>query len=371
MEIFKLDKSIENEKLDLKMAMAQLNEAKMHLSQSLKRRKELARQMNDHQYVEEKIEDLSPSSSSDEADKAIKELLEKNGSLQEEVRKLKREQEIQSIRLCEILEQRNKAAEDLEVRNSQSSQLENLVTQLSNANEEIMNLRSENENLRNDLITERQINASLQSDLIAEKQVNERMVKSQKVMDQLNLQNEENFQNGQAGLGYKEEGESSKQGTQKNQRPTCSYCGKLGHTSNKCWSNGKAKFNGKCYNCNQNGHKANECKEKPKFEGKCHKCQKQGHKASQCKSKSFNPAEQLVKAIFGWDYNTWCRCNYCGEYGHTGINCSRHHLRKRDTTVRCYTCTKLGHISKNCMNIKEVEDEKKIKADNIRKQMKQ
>ena len=82
MEIFKLDKSIENEKLDLKMAMAQLNEAKEHLSQSLKRRKELARQMNDHQYVEEKIEDLLPSSNLEEANKAIKELLEKNGSLQ-------------------------------------------------------------------------------------------------------------------------------------------------------------------------------------------------------------------------------------------------------------------------------------------------
>ena len=94
MEIFKLDKSNENEKLDLELAMAQLKEAKEHLSQSLKRRKELARQMNDHQYVEERIEDLSPSSSSDEANKAIKEILEKNGSLQEEVRNLKREQEV-------------------------------------------------------------------------------------------------------------------------------------------------------------------------------------------------------------------------------------------------------------------------------------
>ena len=58
--------------------------------------------MNDHQYIEEKIEDFIPSSSSNEANDAIKKLLEKNGSLQEEVRKLKREQEIQSIRLCEI-----------------------------------------------------------------------------------------------------------------------------------------------------------------------------------------------------------------------------------------------------------------------------
>ena len=103
MEIFRLDKAIENEKLDLEMAIVQLKEAKEHLSQSLKRRKDLANHMTDLKYVEEKIEDFFPSSSSDEENNAIKELLENNGSLQEEVRKLKREQEIQSIRLCEIL----------------------------------------------------------------------------------------------------------------------------------------------------------------------------------------------------------------------------------------------------------------------------
>ncbi|MDF3686317.1 hypothetical protein [Enterobacter hormaechei] len=52
--------------------------------------------MNDNLYIEERIEDLH-SSNSDEANEAIKELLEKNGSLQEEVRKLRREQEIQSV----------------------------------------------------------------------------------------------------------------------------------------------------------------------------------------------------------------------------------------------------------------------------------
>ena len=94
MEIFRLDKATDNEKLELEMAIAQPKEEKDHLSQSLKRRKELANQMNDHQYVEEKTEDFFPSSNSYEANNAIKELLEKNGSLQQEIRKLKREQEI-------------------------------------------------------------------------------------------------------------------------------------------------------------------------------------------------------------------------------------------------------------------------------------
>ena len=91
MEVFKLHKVIDNEKLDLEMAIVQLKKAKKQISYSLKRRKELANEMNDHKYIEERIEDFFPSTSSKEVDDAIKELLEKNGFLQEEVRTLKRE----------------------------------------------------------------------------------------------------------------------------------------------------------------------------------------------------------------------------------------------------------------------------------------
>ncbi|GLJ52461.1 hypothetical protein SUGI_1115780 [Cryptomeria japonica] len=245
------------------MAIAQLKEAREHLSQSLKRRKELAKEINDHEYVETKIEDLFPTSSSnevDEANNAIKELLEKNRLLQKEVRMLRREQEIQSARFCEILEQRNKMQNEIEGRNNEIVQHEDLTEQLSNANEEIRILKEQNESLKNKLDIQ--------------KQANERMMKSQTDLDQSNEQNLHK-QKGKAGLGYNEEGESSEQGSQRNQRPTCNYCGKTGHTSNKCWSNGKTRFKGKCYSCNQHGHKASECKEEPKFEGKCHKCKKQ------------------------------------------------------------------------------------------------
>ena len=91
-------------------------------------------------------------------------------------------------------------------------------------------------------------------------------------MNQQNL----HIQKGKARVGYEEDCESSKQGAKRNQKPTYNHYGKIGHTSNKCWSNGKEKFNEKCYNYNQHGHKANECKEKPKFEEKCHKCKKYG-----------------------------------------------------------------------------------------------
>ncbi|GLJ53705.1 hypothetical protein SUGI_1145850 [Cryptomeria japonica] len=194
------------------MAIAQLKEAREHLSQSLKRRKELAKEINDHEYVETKIEDLFPTSSSnevDEANNAIKELLEKNGLLQKEVRMLRREQEIQSARFCEILEQRNKMQNEIEGRNNEIVQHEDLTEQLSNANEEIRILKEQNESLKNELDIQ--------------KQANERMMKSQTDLDQLNEQNLHK-QKDKAGLGYNEEGESSEQGSQRNKRPTCNYC---------------------------------------------------------------------------------------------------------------------------------------------------
>ena len=66
MEIFRLNKAIDNEKLDLEMAIAQLKKAKDKLSQSLKRRKDLGIQMNDHLYTEERIEDLHSARNADE-----------------------------------------------------------------------------------------------------------------------------------------------------------------------------------------------------------------------------------------------------------------------------------------------------------------
>ena len=94
-----------------------------------------------------------------------------------------------------------------------------------------MNLRYENEILKNDLDTK--------------KITNERMMKSQANMNQLNDKIHQRHK-GTTGLGYIEESESSKQGAQKNQRLTCNHCGKIGHTSNRCWRNGKEKVNGKC-----------------------------------------------------------------------------------------------------------------------------
>ena len=44
-------------------------------------------------------------------------------------------------------------------------------------------------------------------------------------------------------------------------------------------------------------------------------------------------------------------------------------MRKRDTIKRCFICTELGHLAKNYMNIGRNEDERKERADNIKKKM--
>ena len=55
MEVLRLDKAIDNEKLDLELAIGKLKQEKEQLSQSLKRRKYLAIKMNDQLHVEEII----------------------------------------------------------------------------------------------------------------------------------------------------------------------------------------------------------------------------------------------------------------------------------------------------------------------------
>ena len=107
--------------------------------------------MNEHIYIEEIIEVIYSTSNLDEANEAIKELLERNGTLQEEVRKMRREQEIQSIRLCESMDQKNRTREETQGKYNEiqhlSLQQVDFINQLTNSNEEIMNLRSENERL--------------------------------------------------------------------------------------------------------------------------------------------------------------------------------------------------------------------------------
>lgn len=42
-------------------------------------------------------------------------------------------------------------------------------------------------------------------------------------------------------------------------------------------------------------------------------------------------------------------------------------MRKKDTTKRYFICIELGNLDKKSMNIGRIEDEKKSKANNIKK----
>ena len=81
MKVFRLDKAIDNENLDLELAIGKLKKEKEKLSQSFKWRKYLVIQVNDHLYTEERIKNVDLASNPNEANEAIKDLLEKNGSL--------------------------------------------------------------------------------------------------------------------------------------------------------------------------------------------------------------------------------------------------------------------------------------------------
>ena len=70
-------------------------------------------------YTDERIEDIYSKRNLDEDNEEIRELLEKNCNLQEEFRNLKREQEIQSVRLCEVMEEKDKAKEEIEEKNNE------------------------------------------------------------------------------------------------------------------------------------------------------------------------------------------------------------------------------------------------------------
>ena len=111
MEVYKLGKTIENQALDIHLALQQLNEARDALKSSLKRRKEIAIAENDTHYKEIDTTKLFIEGNSSEFDVAIVDLMEKNRVQAKEIRNLKLEQESQAILICEVTKQKKKAIE--------------------------------------------------------------------------------------------------------------------------------------------------------------------------------------------------------------------------------------------------------------------
>ena len=92
-----MDKVIDNQVVDIQIILQELEKERKYLKDSLKRRKEVAIQIKKLSYEEVETEGLFESINPN--DKASADLLNKKKLLNEEIRGLKREHEIQPVRL--------------------------------------------------------------------------------------------------------------------------------------------------------------------------------------------------------------------------------------------------------------------------------
>ena len=78
MEVYTLGKIIENQEIDIQLALHALEEAREELRKSLKRRREIAIDENDTQYKEIDTSNLFSNGDSKEFDATIAKLMERN-----------------------------------------------------------------------------------------------------------------------------------------------------------------------------------------------------------------------------------------------------------------------------------------------------
>ena len=93
MEVYKLGKTIENQVIDIHLALQQLNELRDALKSSLKRGKEIAIIENETHYKDIDTTKLFTNGNQSDFDATIIDLMEKNRAQVEEIRNLKLEQE--------------------------------------------------------------------------------------------------------------------------------------------------------------------------------------------------------------------------------------------------------------------------------------
>ena len=240
MEAFKLGKILENQVIDVQLALLSLGEAREELKKTMKQRKDLAIAEHDTSYKEIDTSGLFSNGDTKEYDAAIAELMETNRAQAEEIRTLKLQQESNAIMLCEANEQKKRAIEEkamieddkrnianrLEAKAIEFERISNMqldtLNQMMNAHHElnmkdieISTLKMQNEQLQNDLRREREISESYNKPNEAIKYF-EQLLKSPRST------------NDTSGLGYTstEEGESSKSAEErgnktKNVKPTC------------------------------------------------------------------------------------------------------------------------------------------------------
>ena len=131
MEVFKLGKIIENQVIDVQLALHKVEEAREELRKSLKRRKDMAITDNDIYYKEIDTTEVFAKGDSKEFDATIVELMEKNRIQAEEIISLKIEHESQTMMLCKISKQKKRVVEDRAMLEDDKRNLANRIEEKS------------------------------------------------------------------------------------------------------------------------------------------------------------------------------------------------------------------------------------------------
>ena len=140
MEVFKLGKIIDNQVIDVHLALHKVEEAREELRKSLKRRKDIAIAENDIHYKEIDTTQVFSNGDSKEFDAEIAELMEKNKVQVEEIRSLKMEHESQAMMLCKNTEQKKREVKDRAILEDDKRNLANRLEEKSTELTKISNM---------------------------------------------------------------------------------------------------------------------------------------------------------------------------------------------------------------------------------------
>ena len=131
MEVYKLEKIIENQEIEIHLILHSLEEAREELRKSIKRRREIFVVENDTQYKEIDTSKFFTNGDSKEFDATIVDLMENNRAQVEDIRSLKIEQESQAMMLCEVTKQKKRAIEDKAMMEDDKRNLSNRLEEKS------------------------------------------------------------------------------------------------------------------------------------------------------------------------------------------------------------------------------------------------